>query len=98
MTNPNSQLIIENTDTWRLTGELSFNTVSALLVEVTRQTTPPQVLNLQEVIHTDSAGLALLIELRKRFNTLIIQNVPSQMLTLAKVSGVENLLQNDHRY
>ncbi|OQW90994.1 MAG: hypothetical protein BWK79_18105 [Beggiatoa sp. IS2] len=92
MINLKSQFTLEDTHTWRLSGELSFDTVSALLTDMTRQPITPQTLDLQAVTRTDSAGLALLIELRKRFNTLVFKNIPPQMLTLAKVSGVENLL------
>lgn len=92
MTFQNSQLIIETPDHWRFVGELSFNTVGALLIESTRQQLKPQILDLLEVTRTDSAGLALLIELRKQMDTLIFQNIPAQMLTLATVNGVQDLL------
>jgi phospholipid transport system transporter-binding protein len=92
MIHPKAQFVIENTHSWQLRGELSFDTVSALLANIIQQSTPPQVLDLHAVTRIDSAGLALLIELRKQFNTLIFKNIPPQIHTLAKVSEVENLL------
>lgn len=86
------QLIIENMDTWRLTGALVFNTVTALLAEIHQQSAKPKVLILREVTHIDSAGLALLLELRKQYATLLFQHVPSRLFKLAKINGVEDLL------
>lgn len=92
MTTLKSQLLITDANTWQLIGELRFDTVSALLADIMRQSIAPQILDLQAVTRTDSAGLALLIELRKQFNTLTFKNMPPQLFTLAKVSEVDNLL------
>jgi len=91
-----SQIIVENANTWRLSGELSFATVGALLTEFTQRAapTPPQVLDLCDVTRTDSAGLALLIELRGQTKNapMTFRNIPAQMLSLAILSGVENIV------
>jgi phospholipid transport system transporter-binding protein len=91
-----SQWVTEAMDTWRLTGELTFATVTPLLTEFTQQLAKnvPHCLDLQEVTRTDSAGLALLIEIRRltKTHTLVFRNLPEQMLRIAAVSGVEELL------
>jgi len=90
------QLVTEVADTWQLTGELTFATVTPLLAEFTQQLVKnvPHCLDLQEVTRTDSAGLALLIEIRRLTKThaLVFRNLPEQMLRIAAVSGVEELL------
>lgn len=88
--------MVEDANTWRLTGELSFATVGALLTEFNQRATqtPPQVLDLCDVTRTDSAGLALLIELLKQSKEtpITFRNMPAQMHSLATVSGVQELL------
>ncbi len=90
------QIRVENANTWQLSGELTFATVEALLDEFTQRAvpTPPQVVDLGAVTRTDSAGLALLIEWVKqtRNTPITFQNIPTQMLGLATVSGVEEML------
>jgi len=81
-----------------LSGELTFETIpsvwrtsSALLSE------PGDItFDLQGISHTDSAGLALLIDwmrtargLNKR---IAFKNIPAQMLAIATVSGLEDIL------
>jgi len=89
-----SAISIKDAQTWSLSGELSFATVTALLAEFENSASLPQVIDLKEVTRTDSAGLALLIEFRKRSQNadLIFQNVPDQLLNLAAVSGVQKIL------
>jgi len=96
-----SQLSVE-ANTLRITGELTFATVSTLLSELTQQLiptdktakNPPKVLDLSEVTRTDSAGLALMIELLKLRNDapITFRNIPAQMHSLAAVSGVQDML------
>jgi phospholipid transport system transporter-binding protein len=101
-----SKIIVENANTWRLSGELTFATVGALLTEFTQKVppfgkggsgeikTPPKVLDLCDVTRTDSAGLALLIELLKltKDAPITFRNIPAQMHSLAAVSGVQDML------
>jgi phospholipid transport system transporter-binding protein len=91
-----NQITVEQADTWRVSGELSFATVGALLTEFTERaaSSPPKVLDLSEVTRTDSAGLALLIEWVKQTKQapITFHNLPVQMLNLAKVSGVQEML------
>jgi len=84
-----SQIVKSDAQCWQLTGELSFATVTQLLTEFT---TMPAAIDLSQVTRTDSAGLALLIELRKRHQSIEFHHLPEQMLTLAKVSGVDEIL------
>ena len=91
-----NQIIAENDNTWRLSGELSFATVGALLTDFTQRATPtpPKVVDLCDVTRTDSAGLALLIELRGQTKDapITFRNLPAQMLSLATLSGVQEIL------
>jgi phospholipid transport system transporter-binding protein len=99
-----SQIIVENTHTWRLSGELTFATVGELLKEFSQQApfggeqkeiqTQSLVLDLCDVTRTDSAGLAFLIELLKQTKNVPItfQNIPVQMHNLATLSGVQGML------
>lgn len=89
-----SQFSIQDAKTWSLSGELSFTTVTTLLAEFEQNETLPQTIDLKEVTHTDSAGLALLIEFLKHAqkSSLVFQNIPEQMLILATVSGVQDML------
>jgi len=89
-----SQISINDAQTWSLSGELSFATVTTLLAEFEGSQNFPQVIDLKSVTRTDSAGLALLIELLKQSQktSLIFHNIPEQMLNLAAVSGVQDML------
>ncbi len=83
-----------------LEGALSFATV----VEVLDRLTPlfgsaPQgiCINLAGVSETDSAGLALLLELRRRSlaagRSLQLKAAPAQLLGLAKFFGLSEILE-----
>jgi phospholipid transport system transporter-binding protein len=91
-----NQLHLENPHHWQLSGELTFNTVNALLEEFMLQVVlmPPKVIDLHEVTRTDSAGLALLIEMLRqtRNSSTIFTNIPSQLINIATLSGVEEML------
>lgn len=81
-----------------LSGALTFDTVPALWRQSAAQfnNADALMLDLQGITHTDSAGLALLIEwmrtARSRNKTIAFRNIPPQMLAIAKVSGVEQIL------
>jgi phospholipid transport system transporter-binding protein len=82
----------------RVVGSLHFTTVSALLSVGTEAIgrNEASVIDLAAVTASDSAGLALLIEwlsVAKAANrTLRYENIPSQLLQLARLSEVEELL------
>lgn len=80
-----------------LSGELSMATVPALLKQLDwRQGETEIRIDLQGVERADSAGVALLIEWRRaaaqQQRTIDFQNIPSQMLAIARLSGVDELL------
>ncbi|MCK5876830.1 MAG: STAS domain-containing protein [Candidatus Marithrix sp.] len=93
-----SQIVIENPSNWHLTGELSFTTVGKLLTELTGKIatleTKELAIDLKEVTHTDSAGLALLVELLKSDKAITFHSIPNRILNLSSVAGVEELLTN----
>jgi len=83
----------------RVSGELSFETVPGLWREAAALLAEAQgdlAFDLQAVERTDSAGVALLVEwLRaaaERGLAIQFRNIPAQLLDIARVSGVEELL------
>jgi len=91
---------IEGTGEGRLaaSGELGFATASAALEAGQALLGPGRswVVDLSGVTAGDSAGLAVLVEwlslARTRDATLAYVAVPSQMLDIARISGLEGLL------
>jgi phospholipid transport system transporter-binding protein len=81
-----------------LGGELNFDNVPGLWEEsLALFSIPPTlVLDLRGVTHSNSAGLALLIEwlrfARERHKMLKIRNVPAQMRALITASGLDEVL------
>ena len=81
-----------------LSGELTFDTVNSVRQQGMGllSSDGPDIIDLKGVTHSDSAGIALLLEwLReaKRLNKHIhFINMPQQMQAIAKVSGLQELL------
>jgi len=80
-----------------VSGELSMTTVPALLAQSDlRDMRGDITVDLQGVERADSAGVALLIEWQRtalqKQQTIHFQNTPSQMLAIARLSGVDELL------
>jgi phospholipid transport system transporter-binding protein len=82
----------------RVSGELNFNSVPTLV-----SISPDKFNNdnglevdLADVSRADSAGVALLIEwqrqAQKQKKSISFFNIPSQMLAIARLSGVDELL------
>ncbi len=80
---------------WLIHGELTFASIHTKLVE-----SPPFlhgnkdiILDFSQVTNTDSAGLALMIEWiklsRHQRAQLHFKNIPTQLLNLAKLSGLD---------
>ncbi|HHB92031.1 MAG TPA: STAS domain-containing protein [Thioploca sp.] len=94
-----SQIIIDSNNYWRLVGELSFATAGDLLTELTNKISTLDsnglTIDLSEVKNTDSAGLALLIELLRINTSITFCNIPKRILSLSNVGGVRNLLMNE---
>lgn len=101
MSNPhNSVATLEVRDgIYLIQGELSFVTVPNFwTTSQSHFVDPPAALqiDLGAVTRTDSAGLALLVEwmrlARRQNRSITFRNVPQQLLNLARVSGVDQLL------
>ncbi len=81
-----------------LTGALTFETVPALWRQSVAlfDNSDSVTLDLHGITHTDSAGLALLIEwlriARGKNRAIVFKNIPPQMMAIAKVSGLEQIL------
>lgn len=81
-----------------LAGELSFNTVPDIAsgFDEMINDTDELILDLQGVTRTDSAGLALLMEWMRiahhRHKRIVLRNMPAQMLAVAKVSELDQIL------
>lgn len=82
----------------RVVGSLDFGTVNALLAVGSDAISQGRaaVIDLAGVTHSDSSGLALLIEwlsvAKAAQRTLRYENVPSQLHQLARLSEIEELL------
>ncbi len=79
-------------------GELDFTTVAGLLADARSllDTDGEVQVDLHGITRSDSAGLALLIEwmrvAQRRGNTLQFLNIPPQMLDIARVSSLDQVL------
>lgn len=84
----------------RVVGELEFSTATALLpsgIAAIRQG-QAAIIDLGSVTHSDSAGLALLIEwlsvAKAAERPLRYENIPAQLHQLALLSDVDELLES----
>lgn len=83
---------------YQLSGNLTFQTVPEVFRKGDSLFAKPGQLSvdLQGVARTDSAGLALLIDWLRRAkqsnSSLTLQNIPQQMLSMARVSGLDELV------
>jgi len=91
-------LVDNGAGSWLLQGELGFQSVSAVLQTAgTRIRDEPRLeVDLKGVSRADSAGLALLVEwLREAENAgneIVFVNVPDQLLSIARVCGLDEIL------
>jgi phospholipid transport system transporter-binding protein len=83
-------------------GELSFETIPAVLAEsaefAARPDLPQKItIDFTAITGVDSAAVALLLEWRrmalKRGKTLLFSNLPANLLALAELYGVADLIQ-----
>lgn len=83
----------------RVSGELTFSTVSAAL-ERSRPLLEAAkgwlVMELADVVRVDSAGLALLIQwmrmARERGVDILFRHIPEQLMAIARASDLEAIL------
>lgn len=82
----------------RFHGDLGFASVTALRLQWPDISVGPATLDvdLSDVQRADSAGLALLVECarqaRKMGQSIRFFNIPPQMLAIARVSGLDEVL------
>ena len=95
------QLQVQDDGQLHLSGELSMATVPALLARqkpfsLLADPAGTVIIDLAGVTRADSAGLALLIqwqrEAQARQRAIRFQHIPSKMLAMARLSGVDQLL------
>jgi phospholipid transport system transporter-binding protein len=97
---PKSRASVEQGREGRLEihGDLSFDSVPALWRDCREQCTSGAAIDvdLGQVQRSDSAGLALLIEwlreAQRSGGSLRFFNIPAQMLEMARVSGLDEIL------
>jgi phospholipid transport system transporter-binding protein len=95
---PSPQLQVISPEIWQLSGELSLKTVMAVLNEITLncQQGFPKTINLEQVSRTDSAGLALLIEIMRlahqKQQVIHFSNPPPQLQRIAQAVGLIEIL------
>jgi phospholipid transport system transporter-binding protein len=93
-----AELQCQSAGFYSLVGELSFDTVPTLMAagEQLFQSGGEVTLDLSRLERSDSAGLALLMswlrQARKNQSRLKFQQIPEQLLRLARVSAVDQLL------
>lgn len=90
--------LIAADDTWKVQGELSFETVPALF-DSARQAMRehvPSSIDLAAVERVESAGVALMLDwiraARAQNRALVFRNVPEHMASIAELCGVGHLL------
>ena len=83
---------------WQIEGELGFKSVSGILARAGRLMSSGEniEMDLKGVTRADSAGLALLIEwlreAERAGKSIVFVNVPVQMLSIARISGLDAIL------
>ncbi len=83
----------------KIRGAIDFDTVPDLLRQSHKMFSRPEstiVVDFSEIEHTKSVGLALMIEwlrqARRAGKKVEFAHVPTQMLAMAKASGLESIL------
>jgi phospholipid transport system transporter-binding protein len=99
MTNP--QLTRTADGDWKLSGELSFDTVTGLRNQFRAEfkSDVPATIDLGSVTRVDSAGVALMVDwlrFAKTHNQSIrFRNIPEQMVSIADLCDVTELFTNN---
>jgi len=93
-----AQLVEDDHGNWLLQGELGFASVTSVLQHAGMNMLGKEqvTVDLRGVTRSDSAGLALLVEWLRESeiagNTIKFVNVPAQLLSIARVCGLEDIL------
>ena len=93
-----SHVVLREDGSYEISGLLTFATVPALLKQSSEWLTSGErviTVDLKLVSRADSAGLALMIEwsrlARARQLQLSFANIPTQLATLIRISGLQDL-------
>ncbi len=92
-----AELLKDSSGEFQLTGYIDFRSVPQLVQQTNTLFVDNQdvTVNLSGVEQSNSAGLALLIHwlraAQERQGRIKFKNIPSQLLEIAKISGVEHL-------
>lgn len=87
-----------DSQTYNVHGELTLETAKAVLTESTRlfDSAAKLDIDLADVSRADSAALALLVswmrQAKQGNKPITFQHVPTQMLAIAKASGLDEIL------
>jgi phospholipid transport system transporter-binding protein len=93
-----AELVDNGAGKWLLQGELVFESVPAVLKHAGARMLGREQLevDLRDVTRADSAGLALLVEWLRESeiagNEIRFVNVPDQLLSIARVCGLNEIL------
>jgi len=93
-----ARLIDNGAGNWLLQGELGFESVAGVLRHAGAMMAGETRLevDLRDVSRADSAGLALLVEWLRESqhagNEIVFINVPDQLLSIARVCGLDEIL------
>ena len=83
---------------WRIVGDINFASVPVLLLQSRNLLEYGGDLDIDmgEVDHADSAGLALMLEWidmsRSSGGTILFRNIPDALMNIARVSNVSDLI------
>ena len=85
-------------DRWTFAGELTFDDATAVLAASNTLPLPESgIVDLSGLVHADSTALAVLLALRRRAaaesRRLVFASVPSMIDSLARVYGIEDILE-----
>ena len=96
-----AQIISLGNGRMQLTGVLNLDSIPGLLSEIDALSydTPSLTVDLKTVEHADSAGVALLVawmrNAQRAQRDIRFLNMPTQMLNITRVSGLDGILPLD---
>ncbi len=88
----------EDSQSYRVGGELTLDTAKAVVSETEHlfDNAAQLDIDLAEVTHADSAGLAVLVnwmrQAKQSEKNISFQHLPAQMLAIAKATGLDEIL------
>ena len=84
-------------DGWRFSGALTFDDATAVLAAAQALPLPASGrIDMSRLAHADSAGLAVLLALKRRAaaerRTIVFEGMPPVLASLARVYGIEDIV------